>query len=182
MPRDLRRYQESGQSHFVTFSCYHRQPFFDHPTRFQLFVLCLEEMRRRFELCVYAYVVMPEHVHLLLSEPEAGLLAGAVHFLKLSFTKRSRHLPMGESGSFWQKRYYDRNVRDHHEFMEKLGYIHRNPVKRGLVASPEQWKWSSYRYYALRETDVVEIESEWTARDREKRLVGGPDRLFLNPG
>jgi len=65
MPRDLRRYQESGQSHFVTFSCYRRQPFFNHPTRFQLFVLCLEEMRRRFELCVYAYVVMPEHVHLL---------------------------------------------------------------------------------------------------------------------
>jgi putative transposase len=66
--------------------------------------------------------------------------------------------------------------------MEKLGYIHRNPVKRGLVASPEQWKWSSYRHYALRETDVVEIESEWTARDREKSLVGGPDRIFLNPG
>ena len=64
----------------------------------------------------------------------------------------------------------------------KLGYIHRNPVKRGLVASPEQWKWSSYRHYALRETDMVEIESEWTARDREERLVGGPDRLFLNPG
>ena len=125
MPRDLRRYQESGQSHFVTFSCYHCQPFFDHPTRFQLFVLCLEEMRRRFELCVYAYVVMPEHVHLLLSEPEAGILAEAVHFLKLSFTKRSSNLPMGESGSFWQKRHYDRNVRDHHEFMEKLGYIHR---------------------------------------------------------
>jgi putative transposase len=182
MPRDLRRYQESGQSHFVTFSCYRRQPFFDHPTRFQLFVLCLEEMRRRFELCVYAYVVMPEHVHLLLSEPEAVLLAEALHFLKLSFTKRSRNLPTGESGSFWQKRYYDRNVRDHHEFMEKLGYIHRNPVKRGLVASPEQWKWSSYRHYALRETGVVEIESEWTARDREKNLVGGPDRIFLNPG
>jgi len=125
MPRDLRRYQESGQSHFVTFSCYHCQPFFDHPTRFQLFVLCLEEMRRRFELCVYAYVVMPEHVHLLLSEPEAAILSEALHFLKLSFTKRSRNLPMGESGSFWQKRYYDRNVRDHHEFMEKLGYIHR---------------------------------------------------------
>src|SRR5258706_13951217 len=85
MPRDLRRYQESGQSHFVTFSCYRRKPFFDHPRRFQLFVLCLEEMRRRFELCVYAYVVMPEHVHLLLTEPEAGILAEAVHFLKLSF-------------------------------------------------------------------------------------------------
>src|SRR5262249_8551870 len=119
MPRDLRRYQESGQSHFVTFSCYGRQPFFNDSTRFELFVVWLEGMRRSFQLCVYAYVVMPEHVHLLLSEPEAGKLADALHFLKLAFTKRSRNLPTGKLGSFWEKRYYDRNVRSHDEFVEK---------------------------------------------------------------
>jgi len=64
----------------------------------------------------------------------------------------------------------------------KIGYIHRNPVKRGLVRSPEEWKWSSYRHYALRENGVVEIESEWTARDRERDLTGGAERIFLNPG
>jgi REP element-mobilizing transposase RayT len=69
MPRGLRRFQESGQSHFVTFSCYRRQPHFETPEVFDLFVHCLEDMRCRFELCVYGYVVMPEHVHLLLSEP-----------------------------------------------------------------------------------------------------------------
>ena len=138
MPRGLVRYQASGHSHFVTFSCYRRQPFFHEAARFELFLRCLEEMRRRFTLCLYAYVVMPEHVHLLLSEPKAAVLAEALHFLKLSFTKR-----LGASGSFWQKRYYDRNVRDHREFVVKIGYIHRNPVKRGLVRSPEEWKWSS---------------------------------------
>jgi hypothetical protein len=51
--------------------------------------------------------------------------------------------------------------------VEKLRYIHRNPVKRELVARPEDWRWSSFRHYALGETGVVEIESQWTARKRE---------------
>ena len=62
MLRGLRRFQESGQSHFVTFSCYRRQPYFEATNLFELFVQCLEDMRRRFELYVYGYVVMPEHV------------------------------------------------------------------------------------------------------------------------
>jgi putative transposase len=85
-------------------------------------------------------------------------------------------------GPFWQARYYDRNVQDYEEFAVKLRYLHRNPVKRGLVAKPEDWKWSSYRHYALRETGVVEIESQWTATDREQEARGGPGRIFLRPG
>jgi putative transposase len=81
-------------------------------------------MRRRFELCVYGYVVMPEHVHLLLSEPPRAKLAEAIHYLKLSFAKRmrSRRSP-DNAGTFWQKRYHDRNVRDHREFVVKLRYL-----------------------------------------------------------
>jgi putative transposase len=206
MPRGLRRFQESRQSHFVTFSCRHRQAYFSNARLFDLFVQCLEDMRRRFELRVYGYVVMPEHVHLLLSEPIRGKLADALHYLKLSFAKRVRgmrfegpqvsaqttganlgHNPYPQqdsdcdrssSGSFWEKRYHDRNVRDYDEFIVKLRYLHRNPVKRGLVCAPEEWKWSSYRHYALREIGVVEIESEWTARDRE---ACGDARVFLRP-
>ena len=69
MPRGLRRFQESGHSHFVTFSCRHRQPYFSTAELFDLFVQCLEDMRVRFGVRVYGYVVMPEHVHLRLSEP-----------------------------------------------------------------------------------------------------------------
>ncbi len=78
-------------------------------------------MRRRFALRVYGYVVMPDHVHLLLSEPQRGLLADAMHYLKLSFAKR-----LGSGGG--APGYYDRNVRDEGEFVEKLRYIHRNPA------------------------------------------------------
>ena len=86
------------------------------------------------------------------------------------------------SGVFWQKRYYDRNVRDEREFMEKLRYLHRNPVKAGLCELPEDWPWSSFRHYARREKGVVEIESEWTARDRERQATGSGERILLIPG
>ena len=80
MPSRLRRYQETGHSHFVTFSCYHRGPYFSTPELRDPFIQCLEEMRVRFELLVYGYVVIPEHVHLLLSEPEKGKLHEAIVF------------------------------------------------------------------------------------------------------
>ena len=127
-------------------------------------------MRLRFKMRIYGYVVMPEHVHLLVSEPTPETLANAMHFIKLSFTKRLRR-----PGSFWQKRYYDRNLRDATEFDEKLGYIHLNPVKRGLVKGPAEWEWSSFRHYAMGVKSVVEIASEWTARWRER--TGKPPTL-----
>lgn len=133
-----------------------------------LFLETLEKARQQFSLRVYGYVIMPEHIHLLLSEPDSGALADAIHFLKLSSAKL-RQSASGEqmnSGHFWQKRYYDRNIRTYSDFTEKLRYIHRNPVKRGLCETPEDWPWSSFRHYALGEVGAVEIESEWTARRR----------------
>jgi len=177
MTRGLFRFQESGHSHFVTFSCYDRRPYFRDPDGCDLFLQCLEDMRRNFEMCVYGYIVMPEHVHLLLSEPPQAKLADAMHYLQLSLAKRLRR-----DGSFWQKRYHDRNVRDYREFTIKLRYLHRNPVKRGLVQSALDWKWSSYRHYALREVGLVKIESQWTARDRELKTDGTSGRIFLSPG
>ena len=180
MPQGLVRFQESGQTHFVTFSCVGRQPNFTSAVVYNLFLETLERTRLRFAVRIYGYVVMPEHVHLLVSESEKALLSEALHYLKQSFTQRVHSASM-KTGAFWEKRYYDRNVRDEEEFKIKLRYLHRNPVKRGLVTDPTDWKWSSFRHYALREVGVVEIESEWTAWERERRERGGPPRVFLKP-
>jgi len=64
MPYGLKRYQQSKQSHFVTFSCYHRLPHLRDERLRDMFVACLERMRRNYRFRVYGYVVMPEHVHL----------------------------------------------------------------------------------------------------------------------
>lgn len=179
MPWGLTRFQHSGQSHFVTFCCYHRRPLLATDESRRIFESALERVRRRYRLYVYGYVVMPEHVHLLLSEPQQDTLADALKSLKQGVARRWMgngpvKAKVGLSGSpqhFWQKRYYDFNIRNYSQFVEKLRYIHRNPVKRGLCDRPEDWPWSSFLHYATGVEGRVEIESEWTARKRE-RAVG----------
>jgi hypothetical protein len=80
---------------------------------------------------------------------------------------------------FWQKRYYDFNIRNYAQFVEKLRYIHRNPVKQGLCDRPEDWQWSSFRHYATGAEGRVEIESQWTARKRER--AAGRREHFVQP-
>jgi hypothetical protein len=83
---------------------------------------------------------MPVHIHLLVDEPERDTLADALKSLKQGVARRL----IGQAEHFWQKRYYDFNVLTGAKFVEKLRYIHRNPVKNGLCQRPEDWKWSSF--------------------------------------
>ncbi len=101
---------------------------------------------------------MPEHVHLLLSEPKENSLSTTLSVLKRETSKSLK----GKRLQFWQTRYYDFNVLTQPKFHEKLRYIHRNPVERGLVTTPEDWPWSSYRHWLTGEPGRVEIESHWT--------------------
>ena len=118
---------------------------------------------------IAGYVVMPEHVHLLLTEPERAKLSVALQMLKQNVARRLRE---PEGGSLWQPRYYDFNVWSYARQTEKLRYLHRNPVVRGLVRSPEEWVWSIFRHYLTGAEGVVQIESQWTARKRERMGVG----------
>jgi putative transposase len=94
---------------------------------------------------------MPEHVHLLVSEPPEKPLAIALQALKLSVSKLST------PKSFWLTRYYDLNIFTHNKLIDKLHYMHNNPVVRGLVESPEDWPHSTYRHYTLNEPTPVQI-------------------------
>jgi putative transposase len=168
VPWGLKHFQQTGQIHFLTFSCYRRRPNFASVGSRSVFELALERVRANYQLQVYGYVVMPEHVHLLVTEPEQGDLAHALQSLKQSVARR---LALRAKDSFWHARYYDFNVWSEHKFVEKLRYIHRNPVKRGLVERPEDWLWSSFRHYVTGEPGAVEIESHWTAELREREGI-----------
>ena len=84
MPWGLTRFQHSGQSHFVTFCCYHRHLLLTTDASRRIFESALERVRHTFKLQVYGYVVMPEHVHLLLSEPQRDTLADALKLRRLA--------------------------------------------------------------------------------------------------
>jgi len=164
MPWGLTRFHQSGESHFVTFCCYHRRRLLTTDESRRIFESALERVRRSYRLSVYGYVVMPEHVHLLLSEPPQDTLADALKSLKQVVSRRL----IGDAEHFWQKRYYDFNIRNYPQFVEKLRYIHRNPVEGSLCERPEDGEWGSFRHYATGCEGRVEIESEWTARKRER--------------
>ena len=154
MPKRLRRCYGGGYLHFITSSCYHRRPILGTAQRRTLFLELLEQVCRRYGFVVVGYVVMPEHFHLLISEPERGTPAAVMQVLKQRFARRilkqvrARADPaQGQlwdqvlaEGQVWQRRFYDFVVWSHAKRMEKLRYIHRNPVKRGLVLQPEQWR------------------------------------------
>jgi putative transposase len=160
MPSKLERFQHAGDFHFLTFSCRERLPYLDNAAVCDILERSLDAVRKRYVFFVFGYVVMPEHVHLLVSEPRRGILDRAIQALKTSVSKQSVQRP------FWLPRYYDFNVQSEEKRIEKLRYMHRNPVSRGLVSRPEDWKWSSYRHYLTGEVGIVEIESHWTAGRR----------------
>lgn len=160
MPRGLVRYRQTGNFHFLTFSCFHRLPYLDSPEARDLFLDALERTRLRYRFVVAGYVVMPEHVHLLIGEPAKGNVSAVMHALKLSVSMRRTQRP------FWQARYYDFLVHNDQKRTEKLRYLHRNPVARGLVEKPQDWPWSSFCHYAAGVQSAVEIESQWTGSRR----------------
>jgi len=117
---------------------------------------------------VAGYVVMPEHVHLLFTEPERGNPSLVMAALEQTFAHRVLR-ELGKSGvqtdslwgapvamgHIWQRRFYDFVVFTEKKRVEKLRYMHRNPVQGGLVLKPEEWLWSSFRHYAYGERGPV---------------------------
>jgi putative transposase len=169
---NLHRYYGAGDLHFITCSCYRRQRLLGTPRRRHLFLRVLEKVRKRYAFVVVGYVVMPEHVHLLISEPQEKNPSVVMQALKVGFARRVlaeqlRHSHPSQANLFehapqhvWQKRFYDFKVWTARKRVEKLRYMHRNPVQRGLVASPELWRWSSFRAYLFGEAGPVAV-NKW---------------------
>ncbi|MGD0790544.1 MAG: transposase [Terriglobales bacterium] len=178
MPRNLKRCYGAGDLHFITCSCYRRQPLLGTARRRDLFLTVLEQVRRRYQFVVVGYVVMPEHFHLLIGEPQEETPSTVLQALKLGFARRvlaraRRRRDPAQASLFdhapqhiWQKRFYDFNVWTEHKRIEKLRYMHRNPVKRGLVASPEDRR--------PRKAEPTPVSAVRRPTSRKAREVGHP--------
>jgi len=175
MPAGLKRYYGKGDLHFVTFSCYRRLPVLQTARARDIFVRELGRVRDEMGFHLLGYVVMPEHVHLLMSESKQGTPSTVLQKLKLRVARRLRkrgkavcvgqmRLPFAEAGeplrAFWQGRFYDFNVYSKGKKQEKLNYMHANPVIRGLVKHPREWAWSSWGFYYGRGDGLLVIDVE----------------------
>lgn len=161
-----RRFEEARMPHELTFSCYKKLPFFKRDRACIWFVEALETQRHEWSMDIWSWVIMPDHVHLLVAPQvagaEVGRFAGSVKELvaRKAVAWLQEHSPQWLSnirvveGSkvrhrFWQPGGgYDRNVEETDTLQSMIQYIHQNPVRRGLVERAEDYEWSSARWYA----------------------------------
>jgi putative transposase len=175
MRNPLKRHYGQGDLHFLTFSCYRRRPLLGTARARNRFVKILEEVRQRHAFRLVGFVVMPEHVHLLLSEPARKNPSKILQVLKQKVArellKKRRRVTEGqlslpfdvsarEGAHFWQRRFYDFNVWSEKKLREKLQYMHANPVQRKLVQHPRDWPWSSWGFYCGGEAGLIGIDVE----------------------
>jgi putative transposase len=172
MKNKLKRYYGRKDLHFITFSCYERRPLLGSARARNLFVKILGEVRERYRFRIVGYVVMPEHVHLLVSEPTKGTPSKVIQVLKQRVSRAMRakrrsvrgqlRLPFAEEEKeqkrFWQRRFYDFNVWSRGKVKEKLNYMHANPVVRRLVKHPTNWPWSSWSSHERKEEGLIRID------------------------
>jgi len=171
----LHHYDNLGTARFVTFSCYHRRPLLTDVNRCHIFLEEVEHSRRKYGFALLGYVVMPNHVHLVIRPEEETKVGQIVGEIKSNSARRigvllhrtgwHNHVltPKMRDGEnrfvFWQRRCYDHNCRTTETAKEKINYCHMNPVRAGLVDDPAKWEWSSYRWYAGCVDCVIKIDS-----------------------
>jgi putative transposase len=122
---------------FVTTATYNRRRLFQLEANALLLIDTLQHYRREGNYKLHAFVVMPDHIHLLLT-PEAITLERAIGLVKGGFSRRlASNLPV------WQRSFTDHRIRDADDFATRLNYIHRNPVRARLADSPQSYAFSS---------------------------------------
>jgi putative transposase len=123
----------------------------------------LKSLRVKYGIKIHGYVLMPDHVHLVLHPPDSCELGRLIGQLKSLSARRyfagQTATPLAETRILWQRRSYDHNCRDTESVIKKINYCHNNPVKKGLVAEPGEWRWSSYNWYQGRRDVLLEIDT-----------------------
>jgi len=171
----LKHFDHDGRARFITFSTHQRLPILSNALFFQIVVESIDEVRKTSGFRLLAYVIMPEHVPLVLVpriESNIGQVIGEIKRVsarkihgaiktgkpallsKLTITRNAR-----EKFALWERRCYDHNCRTDESIWEKVTYCHANPVKRGLAKHPTDWLWSSSRWYLGLPDSVLEIDS-----------------------
>jgi len=143
------RYNEPGHAHSLTFSCYQNKPLLKSDQAKRLLADSLEGARGRHEFDLWAYVFMPEHVHLLLwPRNQEYSISAILKAIKQPMAFRALKAGLAESPRFWQRGGgYDRNIIDVATLYTEVDYVHNNPVRSELCATPQGWKYSSAAFW-----------------------------------
>jgi putative transposase len=177
--KTCKRYNIPGHAHALTFSCFQRQAFLSKDRSRTWLIEAIDRARSKLRFHVWAYVIMPEHAHLLVWPTEEVYdVSDILNSVKQSVSKRAliylrRHAPAfmfrledrQPNGDvhyrFWQRGGgYDRNVYEPATIFGQIDYMHNNPIRRGLCAKPEDWFWSGAADYVGLRSGPLRIDRE----------------------
>ncbi len=176
-PQKYARFNVPGHAHALTFGCFRNRRFLD-CSRTRLYVIeALNRARETHSFDVWAFVIMPDHVHLLvwprqeaysvseiLKSIKLPVAMKAISFLKANGPEMLRSMETGLRAPryrFWQDGGgYDKNITDCDEMLKLIEYMHDNPVRKSLVETPDAWYWSSARAWLYGDTHPLKIDRE----------------------
>jgi putative transposase len=178
-----RRYDDPGHAHSLTFSCYRRLSLLSKDRTRIWLIDAINEARKVTGFDLWAYVIMPEHVHLLLAprSPEVRISQilwrikrpvgrKAIAYLESTSPDWLARLTVTHPDGTQERRFwqvgggYDRNITEPETAWKTIEYLHLNPVRRGLVDQAEDWEWSSARWYAGLRPVPLEIDPTFPPR------------------
>jgi putative transposase len=142
MSSRLRRYNLENCAYFVTTKTIRNKPYFTDHHLAELFVGNLYSCREKYRFLLFSFVLMPDHFHALITPEKGYTISGVIQKIKSLFVKKLRE-EMNWSGTFWQKSFYDFVIYREEKLLEKMNYILQNPVRKGIVETPEDYRFST---------------------------------------
>jgi putative transposase len=171
----LRHYDDLGTARFVTVACHRRLHLLNHDEDILFLLEEIDSARQKYKFSILAYVIMPNHFHLVLVPQKPIKLGVVIGEIKSRSARRIlerqrrgnadglRQLQVIRNGKprlvFWLRRCYDFNCRTADDVREKIDYCHKNPVRAGLVHESSQWPWSSYGWYYGPNEGPISVDS-----------------------
>lgn len=177
----LKRIYLPGEIYFITTNTYDRQPIFKKNWACKLFIDVLSDCKLKYKFELYGYVIIPDHVHLLIMPDNKMNISDTMHRIKGNFAyqyivaqqKARNHKgsatrrgdnpnrvaePLWLGGNVWQKSFYDHIIRNDLDFDEKLDYIHGNPIKHNITNNLDDYLYSSFQNYYLYNNTIIKID------------------------
>jgi len=170
----LKHYEHTGTARFITLSCYHNYNLFKTDQTKEIFITNLKQLKSKYQFKLFGFVIMPNHVHLVLlpeSDQQLSKIIGVLksltareifalwHKMGLEIFNKLKIVRNGKTQNiFWQRRYYDHNCRTKETTIEKTEYCHNNPVVSGIVKNQSEWRWSSYNWYNGNKDVILEMD------------------------
>lgn len=175
----FRRSTTPGATYFFTVTTHHRQKFLTQPPYYQALKAALRDVKRRYPFTIDAFVLLPDHLHCIWTLPEHDAdYSTRWNIIKRQVSQQTRELKsnsLSESQlrrnelGFWQRRFWEHQIRDDRDFEKHVEYIHWNPVKHGCVKNVKDWPYSSFHRFVERGV----YPSDWGSDFDEKQESGG---------